>query len=165
MNPALKKLRALMEESSHGLEENMGSEYRGFIVYKRRGGKSSVANRGTDYKAVISWLNKRGNRKRGSAPIWIDLEDESVTYLLKGVDPIKEAVEELDENVYVQPHFEISYPLIIRLFELFLENEGDYIDDEELHFIVERMSELQGDKYLLTMDDYEYIVFGDEALD
>lgn len=55
-------------------------------------------------------------------------------------------------------HLEITPSLLIRLFEYFNENE---LEDEDLHDIVELMTDRSVDGYILSMDDYDYIVGND----
>lgn len=62
------------------------------------------------------------------------------------------------DDTTARPHLEITHSLLIRLFEYFNENE---LEDEDLHDIVELMSDRGADGYILSMDDYDYIVGND----
>ena len=52
-------------------------------------------------------------------------------------------------------NFEISYPLIVRLFEFFNENN---VNDENLHFMFEKMLELKEKDKILDMKHYKSII-------
>jgi hypothetical protein len=52
----------------------------------------------------------------------------------------------------------ISHSLLIRLFEYFREEE---MEDDQLHEIAERMNFLSASGKILTMKNYNFIIYGE----